>query len=91
MGEKQMEINDIYNQIKKIIISILEIDIAETEIDDDEILFGGGLGIPSITSLKIIVEIEKYFNIEFDDDEDLSYENINRISSLGNYVYKKLH
>lgn len=45
------------------------------------------LGLNSITFIKLVIEIEKEFDIEFDDDA-LDFEKYNSVDEFCNYVDK---
>jgi len=52
--------------IKKLIIEALMIeDMEPSEIDDDMVLFGDGLGLDSVDALELAVEIERVYGVTF--------------------------
>ncbi len=55
--------------------------IEEISLDDNLLI----LGMDSIASLKVVVELENEYDIEFD-DEILTYDNLKSISSIVNCV-----
>ena len=77
----------IKNQIINILCRYLE-NVTEDEIQNNEnnLL---RLGINSIVFIKLVVEIEKEFDIEFD-DEMLDYTQFNSLGMLCAYVEKCL-
>jgi acyl carrier protein len=85
-----MDLNAIKNEIKKIIVEKLELNIKPGEIEDNEILFGGGLGLNSISSITLIVEIENFFKIEISDD-DLTLDLFDSVEKLALYVSDKIN
>lgn len=61
---------DINNEdLKKLIISRLKMDIQPSDIKDDAPLFGEGLGLDSIDALELVVGIEKQYGIRIADAE----------------------
>ncbi len=46
------------------------------------------LGINSLSFIRIVVEIEEKFNLEFEDG-DLSYEKFSTIEDIANYIIEK--
>jgi acyl carrier protein len=85
-----MDLQTIKSEIKKIIVEKLELNIKPEEIEDSEILFGGGLGLNSISSITLIVEIEIYFKIEISDD-DLTLDLFDSVEKLAQYVSDKIN
>ena len=75
-------------RIKRMIVQILELKIDPEEIEDDEMLFGGGLGLDSVATLEIVVGLEEEFRIEVR-DEDLRVELFDSVKALADYVRGK--
>ena len=78
----------ITRRVKQTLVQALELDIDPAEIDDDEPLFGEGLGADSITSLKIVFALEEEFGFEVD-DEDLQVELFDSVRTLSQYIAEK--
>ena len=76
--------NEVEMKIREIIKESLKLDICPSQIDLD------GYGINSISIIKIITEIEKTFNIEFD-IEELDFKKYQNIRSIILYLEKKLN
>ena len=55
------------------------------EIDDEDELFGGGLGINSMATIEIIVGLEEEFGIEVP-DEELRVELFDSVQTMADYV-----
>ena len=72
-------------RIKRMIVRTLELKIDPEEIEEDEMLFGGGLGLDSVATLEIIVGLEDEFGIEVQ-DEDLRVELFDSVKALADYV-----
>lgn len=83
-----MKDNNIEERVKEIIVNILNADIAPGDIDDDQLLIGGSLGLDSVLTLEVIFEIEMEFDIDVP-DEDLVLELFDSVSSLSDYIRKK--
>ena len=64
-----MQREDVYREIKEILVEILSLEIDPEEIGDDEILFEGQLGLDSVAAIEILSEIEDRFDIEVEDEE----------------------
>ncbi|MMZ63990.1 acyl carrier protein [compost metagenome] len=72
-------------QVRKIIAQTLEVD--EVIITEKELLYSG---LNSLSFIKIIVRLEEYFEIKFDDN-DLKYELFSTIEDIIKYVRAKLN
>ena len=79
------ENSSIEARIKRMIVQTLALKIDPEEIEDDEMLFGGGLGLDSVATLEIVVGLEEEFGIEVQ-DEDLRVELFDSVKALANYV-----
>jgi acyl carrier protein len=77
----------IEDEIKAIIVELLALDIDPDEIEDQEMLFGGGLGLDSVKTLEIVSRMEEYYQIEVR-DADVTEELFSSIQSLAKYVRK---
>jgi acyl carrier protein len=64
MGELKAELKD------KIITSLNLEDISVDEINDDDNLFGEGLGLDSIDALELIVMLDKDYGIKLTDPKE---------------------
>jgi acyl carrier protein len=56
-------------EIKATIIKSLRLDLAESEIGDDEPLFVEGLGLDSVDAIEIVVGLETHFHIQLKNDQ----------------------
>ncbi|MDB5008544.1 MAG: acpP 1 [Mucilaginibacter sp.] len=66
-----MEKEALKQQLKKQIIEFLNLTpLTPEEINDDEPLFGDGLGLDSIDSLELIVLLKKEYGINIQDPKD---------------------
>ena len=64
LTQKGFSMDELKEEIKKVIISSLQLeDIKPENIVDSEPLFGEGLGLDSIDALEIIVLLEKNYGI----------------------------
>lgn len=75
--------DDIIKRVKEIVSEVLENsdDIANLKPEDSLLDYG----ITSINYIRIIVEIEQEYGIEFDDD-DLSIETLKTLNDLVDYI-----
>ena len=75
----------IEHRIKQVIIRTLSLEVDAEEIDDEDELFGGGLGINSMATIEIIVGLEEEFCIEVP-DEELRVELFDSVQTMADYV-----
>ena len=75
----------IEHRVKKVIIRTLSLEVDAEEIDDEDELFGGGLGINSMATIEIIVGLEEEFGIEVP-DEELRVELFDSVQTMADYV-----
>ena len=80
----------IEHRIKQVIIRTLSLEVDAEEIDDEDVLFGGGLGLNSMATIEIIVGLEEEFDIEVP-DEDLRVELFDSVQTMADYVRTALH
>ncbi|MEV4003875.1 acyl carrier protein [Actinomadura sp. NPDC049753] len=72
---------DLAAQIKSIMIRVLDLDIAPERLDDAVSLYSPVVGMDSLSLLHTLVEIEKEFGIEID-DEDVMLAELRNVGSL---------
>jgi len=66
-----MEIIDLKEQLKRQIIQFLNLtELTPADINDNEPLFGDGLGLDSIDSLELIVLLKKEYGIDIKDPRE---------------------
>ncbi|HEY5371485.1 MAG TPA: phosphopantetheine-binding protein [Hanamia sp.] len=66
-----MEIQELKQELKKQIIEFLNLTpLTPEEINDEEPLFGDGLGLDSIDSLELIVLLKKEYGITIQDPKE---------------------
>ena len=73
--------------IKKLIIKSLELeDISVEDIEDEEPLFNGGLGLDSIDALELGMAIKKKYNLTLSSDKDENSEIFYSVKTLADYI-----
>lgn len=75
------------DEIKENLRSFFSRFIADTEINDDDDLFGSGL-VNSLFAMQLIMYIEKNYDIKIDKD-DLDIQNFSSIRSISQYILNK--
>ncbi|NDU72050.1 acyl carrier protein [Actinomadura sp. DSM 109109] len=72
---------DLAERIKSIMIRVLDLDIAPEGLDGGVSLYSPTVGMDSLSLLHTLVEIEKEFDIEID-DEDVMLAELRNVGSL---------
>ena len=75
-------------EIKQAIIDELDLDISTKDIDDEDYLLLGGIGLDSIAMIEVLVTIETKFDIYFEDYELLP-ENMVNVKTIAALVRNK--
>lgn len=76
-------------KVKSVIIDSLELDIAPDEMDNNDPLFGEGLGGNSMALMEVIVGLEKAFGIEIS-DEELIMDVFETVNSIAEFIKSKI-
>lgn len=80
--------SDLHTELKKSIIEQLNLeDMEVSEIENDEHLFGDGLGLDSIDALELIVILEKDYGIKLTDPNQ-GKEIFNSINTMADFIEK---
>ena len=76
-------------ELKEKIINILNIeDVTPEEINDDDALFGDGLGLDSIDALELIVMLDKDYGIKLADPKE-GKAIFQSIDTMAQYISEK--
>ncbi|WP_422417961.1 phosphopantetheine-binding protein [Pseudomonas sp. GZD-222] len=87
MSVPQQELN---RDIKLLIIEALGLeDISAHDIDDDQPLFGEGLGLDSVDALELGLAIQKKYGIKIDADAKDTRNHFTSVTSLAAFVTAK--
>lgn len=78
-----MNLENVKNELKEIIIESLELDITKDEISGNDLI--NELTINSVDALEILVRVETKYDIIIP-DEDLSSDLISSLDHFANYV-----
>lgn len=78
---------ELEEQIKQLIISSLELeDISVDDIQDDEPLFGEGLGLDSIDALELGMALKKEFNLNLSKDKEENKKHFYSVKTMAEFV-----
>ena len=79
-----MEQNEIQDRVKKVVATVLEMDVSEIA-DDANFIFD--LGADSMQSVQLVAGFEEEFDIEMDEDKALEVQNIaDAVAFIGTYL-----
>ena len=85
--ESEGIMEELKNEIKKVIISSLELeDIKPEDIVDSEPIFGEGLGLDSIDALELGVALKRKFGIKFSSDNAENRKHFASVNALAEYI-----
>ena len=74
-------------QIKEIIIKTLELeDISPDDIDENEALFGEGLGLDSIDALELGMAFKKSFNLALSKNKEENKKYFYSVKTIADFV-----
>jgi acyl carrier protein len=85
MTEKINGSTSIRQHLKEILVVDLNLDdFVPEEIDDDETLLGGRLGLDSIDALEIVYQVERHFGIPMKEMSDArpAFETVNTLAAF---------
>lgn len=78
---------DLILEVKELIISELCLeDVSPADIDENDALFGDGLGLDSIDALELGVAIKKKYNITLDADAEETKQHFASVVALCNLI-----
>lgn len=85
---KEKNLAEIRKLLKELLVENLSLeDIEPSDIKDDEILFGEGLGLDSLDAVEIVVLLQRNFGLEVKDMKQ-GREIFYSIDTLARYIYE---
>ncbi len=78
--------NELKKQIKQTIVRALNLEIEPEEIGDNDVLFGGEMGLNSMAMVELVVGLEEEFGFEIS-DEDLRAEVFKSVQTITDYIH----
>ena len=84
----QTDITTLRSEIKQLIVDRLKLEVDPATIEDDQPLFGEGLGLDSIDALELVLGVEQAFGVKIE-DEEMGAQALSSVNSLAEFVVKK--
>lgn len=86
MSMKRMNLEEVKEEVRDLLIESLELDGEQTHIVGDDLI--NELGINSVDALEIFVRVENKFNFFFP-DEDLNSELLSTLDGFAEYIIRR--
>jgi len=81
---------DVVQKLKHVIVEDLNIEeITPDQIDNDEPLFGEGLGLDSLDAVELVVVVKRHFGVEIKDMSE-GREAFASINALAKFIEERL-
>jgi acyl carrier protein len=78
------------DRIRRLIVETLNLeDVSAQDINEDEPLFGEGLGLDSIDALEIGIEIQKTFGVKIDSKDENLANYFSSVKELARFVARQ--
>lgn len=78
---------DLKAEIKNVIVSSLELEgVTPDDINDDEVLFGEGLGLDSVDALELGIALKKKFGVSFSKENGDNKKYFQSVNTLTEYI-----
>ena len=89
-SSEKKSLEEIRRELKELLVVNLALeDVTPEEIEDDEILFGEGLGLDSLDAVEIVVLIQRNYGLEIIDEEQ-AREIFQSMNTLAQWVHDNL-
>jgi acyl carrier protein len=74
------------HEVAELLVNTLQLEVAPTDIQPDEPLFGEGLGLDSIDALEIALAISRTYGLELKSDVARALQVFASLSNLTSYI-----
>jgi acyl carrier protein len=89
-SQTKKSLDELRGELKELLVVNLALeDVTPEEIDDDEPLFGEGLGLDSLDAVEIVVLIQRNYGLEIIDEEQ-AREIFQSMNTLARWVHENL-
>ena len=73
-------------EVAELVVSALNLEIAPTDVQADEPLYGDGLGLDSIDILEIALVVSKHYGLQLRADQDDNHAIFHSLRSLSDHI-----
>ena len=89
-SQNKKSLEELRKELKELLVVNLSLeDITPDEIEDDEILFGEGLGLDSLDAVEIVVLLQRSYGLEITDEQQ-AREIFRSINTMARWVSESL-
>ena len=89
-SQNKKSLEELRKELKELLVVNLSLeDITPDEIEDDEILFGEGLGLDSLDAVEIVVLLQRSYGLEITDEEQ-AREIFHSMDTMARWVHENL-
>lgn len=80
------EVGSLENEVARLIVETLNLEISASEIEPETPLFGNGLGLDSIDTLELALAISKQYGLQLRSDDARNKQIFSSLRALSQYL-----
>jgi acyl carrier protein len=73
-------------EVAELVVNALNLEVAATDVQADEPLYGDGLGLDSIDILEIALVVSKHYGLQLRADQEDNHAIFHSLRSLSNHI-----
>ena len=73
-------------EVAELVVNALNLEVAATDVQPDEALYGDGLGLDSIDILEIALVVSKHYGLQLRADQEDNHAIFHSLRSLSNHI-----
>ncbi len=74
------------HEVAELVVNALNLEVAATDVQPDEPLYGDGLGLDSIDILEIALVVSKHYGLQLRADQEDNHAIFHSLRSLSNHI-----